>query len=203
MKIYLHGWFDDNNYDRNIFFSQLQKIFDIEWIQEVLHVPFAHVWVREKQTSREEGWFVRQFPNIAFLDARYIEDINQVDISRVFVLITWGKTGRFLMETIFSNPQLKEIIENCTHIFASAAGMKSLWIKYSKKWTYTEALWIINYIGEGHVTQLWRRHLLDEHIVHYPEIDFSLGVEKDTIVEWKDWILWETRGEGKSYIVKT
>lgn len=135
-----------------------------------------------------------------FLDARYKEDITKVNVEKVFVIITWGTTGRFLVKTIQWYPPLEDIIRNCNYIFASAAGIKSLWIKYSKKWMYTEALGIINYIGEGHVTQLWRTHLLDEHVKNYPSIDCSVWVEKDTIIEREDGDFGETWGEWKSFV---
>jgi len=46
MKLYLHGWFDTDVYDRRKLFPQLRSIFSKEWITEVLHIPFGRAGVR-------------------------------------------------------------------------------------------------------------------------------------------------------------
>ncbi len=206
MKAYLHGGFDLDEYNRTLFFKQLEKIFEKEKITQVLHIPFARAWVRDTITDWPTNRFSSYFPDIKFLDAKFKEHIDLVDIEKVFIIMTWWSTWVYLTEFIHNYAPLEMIVKNAKWIFWSSAWMKALWTKYHKNWTYHEWLGLINYIWEAHYSQYinkWKleRNVLQVHIEKF-NIDYSIGIEKDTIVEIIDWKIGDTRWEGKSYIIE-
>lgn len=204
MKIYLHGWRNKET-GRELFFQQLRTIFESEKISQVLHVPFAKIGVIEKFGSRKQWRFEEQFPSIEFLNARYKEDIAQVDLSKVFVLITWGAGNVHLHRIIKNYSPLLKIIKNAPYILWSSAGMMVLWKQFRKKddfFDHHEGLWLIDYIWEPHCAARNRNKYLQQYIDRF-DIDTVIGIDEDTVLEWEDWVFGETWGEGKSYIVKS
>lgn len=202
MKIYLHGWRNKET-GQELFFEQLSHIFKWENITQVLHIPFAKIWVVEKYGSRKQWWFQEKFPEIEFLNARYKEDIQKVDISRIFVLITWWAGNVHLHRIITWYSPLFELVKNAPYILWSSAGMMVIWKQFRKKNDYFdhhEWLWLVDYIGEPHCTARDRKKYLQQYINSF-DVETVIWIDEDTILEREDSVFGKTRWEWSSYIV--
>lgn len=156
--------------------------------KQIFHIPFA----RSKETEISlggEDWFTKQI-NIGkaiYLNAANKSDIEKADNPLVF--ITGGGQNITLMEAIFSNPKILELVNKAEYLLAESAGAKILGTYFRSTGSDENSIMpkglniIKDSVIEPHYTQRKRENLLIKDMSD-SRVKYGLGIDTCTAMEF-------------------
>lgn len=208
MKIYLHWWIDVNAGQMPTYIQQLKKILLEVQPKQVLHIPFARTWVCKRNRRKGENRLPELLPDVPmqYLDGRFVEDIELVEIENVFVIISGWNDNHNLYRSITNNHELEHIVRSAPYILWDSAGMMVLGKYFRWYGQYDQdnhpGLWCVDMVGIPHFTERGRTNHPEFYLKNF-DIQHVIGLDELTILEIDDWVIGQTWWEWSSYIYDT
>jgi len=196
MKIYLWGGRNPDGWEKilNEARNCARQIFEIENTKQVLHIPFARIWI----TKKNRAWFFpKEFSHylewlwISYLNATFIEDIESFNWDTIY--INWWGSCEFLLQ-MCKNEKLAEAISKAKVIIWESCGSMIL-CEYLRddltKSFYVKWLWYIkDTIVEPHYTESHKEERLKKWM-NINNLKYWLWIDENTFIEYENGKYWK------------